>query len=173
MPPPELPSPEIACTPPPAKRDENLPLEIMKLESEKKFCNSPSRRNSFAGQSSLPSKMKSGNMPLSPPVVPMRPKITPTPIMTISSNSLINKIHQHTHSAQRAIVVKHTGSEVKNQIHQQQPQQQTSPDVRLMARKRAHNSSNVNVQRTPPPPLKPRLRLPINPDIHFGSPKVQ
>ncbi|KAG5682115.1 hypothetical protein PVAND_011494 [Polypedilum vanderplanki] len=160
------------------KRDENsskIQFENMKAESEKKFGNSPSRRNSFAGQSSLPSKVKSSNMPLSPPVVPMRPKITPTPIMTINSNSLANKIHQHTHSAQRAIVVKHTASDVKIQNQIPQQQQQTSPDVRLIARKRTHNSSNANMQRTPPP-LKPRLRLPNSPNVQQTMPshlKVQ
>lgn len=177
-----IPSPELPPPPPiesaisPINVDDALPLpppEVLKQESEMKLSHPPSRRNSFAG---LPPKIKTNHIPLSPPAIPMRPKIIPTPIMTVNPNSLVAKSYQPTQDqtvhAQRVILQKHSISDQmmynsqvlstprSSPMLQQQHQQIRASDSRVSVRKRAHNSSSKDcyiVQQTPPP-LKPRMR---------------
>lgn len=162
IPSPDLPPPPNVESIPVLDQDEPLPPpppELLKPEAEVKN-NPTSRRNSFAGQSSVAqAKAKSNNIPLSPPAIPMRPKIIPTPIMTINTVKNICQMPQEqTVHAQRVIVPK-------------ADDQQTSPrtpsgrasDTRLSVRKRAHNSKDCigyipAQQQSTPPPLKPRMR---------------
>lgn len=190
-----VPSPDLPPPPPPPLEtplhsslivDDALPLpppEVLKQDSEIKMNHPPSRRNSFAGQGSSPPKMKSNNIPLSPPAIPMRPKISPTPIMTI--NSMLSKNYQQlptqdqTVHAQRVILQKQTSeSAVTATYGHKDLYLSSSPprllqgrisDSRLSVRKRAHNSSTskdcigynnsaaIQHHQTPPP-LKPRMR---------------
>lgn len=168
-----IPSPDL----PPPPNMENIqhlnqddplpppPPELLKQEPEVK-SNSASRRNSFAGQSTnLQSKVKVNNIPISPPAIPMRPKIVPTPIMTVNPVKNICQMPQEqTVHAQRVIVP-------KSDEQKQQQQQPMSPrthsgrvsDSRVSVRKRAHNSKDCigyipAQQQMTPPPLKPRMR---------------
>lgn len=170
IPSPDLPPPPNVDSIPELDQDEPLPPpppELLKQEPEVKN-NQASRRNSFAGQSSnVQTKVKSNNIPLSPPAIPMRPKIVPTPIMTINTVKNICQMPQEqTVHAQRVIVPK---ADDQTQVKQQQ--QQASPctptgrasDTRLSVRKRAHNSKDCigyipAQQQSTPPPLKPRMR---------------
>lgn len=167
IPSPDLPPPPNVESIPVLDHDEPLPPpppELLKQEPDVKI-NAASRRNSFAGQSSnVQTKAKSNNIPLSPPAIPMRPKIIPTPIMTINTVKNICQMPQEqTVHAQRVIVPKADD--------QTQVSQQTSPrtpsgrasDSRLSVRKRAHNSKDCigyipAQQQSTPPPLKPRMR---------------
>lgn len=189
-----VPSPDLPPPPPPPpveasslNVDDVLPLpppEVLKqLDSEIKMNHPPSRRNSFAGQGSSPPKMKSNHIPLSPPAIPMRPKISPTPIMTI--NSMLNKNYQQlptqdqTVHAQRVILQKQTSESAVTAIYGRKDLSSSSPprllqgrisDSRLSVRKRAHNSSTskdcigynnsaaIQQHHQTPPPLKPRMR---------------
>lgn len=171
IPSPDLPPPPNVESIPALNQDEPLPPpppELLKTEQEVKL-NSASRRNSFAGQSTnVQTKVKVNNIPLSPPAIPMRPKIIPTPIMTVNTvKNLCQMPQEQTVHAQRVIVPK---SDDQNQVNLQQ-QQQTSPrtpsgrasDSRVSVRKRAHNSKDcigyiAAQQQTTPPPLKPRMR---------------
>jgi hypothetical protein len=137
--------------------DDALPLpppEVLKESEMNSKISSypPSRRNSFAGQGSQPTKIKTNNIPLSPPAIPMRPKIVPTPIMTI--NPLLGKNYQQlptqdqTVHAQRVILQKQISETVVPYGHKDLSS--SSPprliqgrisDSRLSVRKRAHNSS--------------------------------
>lgn len=179
IPSPDLPPPPNVENIPPLNQDDPLPPpppELLKQEPEMKL-NLASRRNSFAGQSSnLQSKAKANNIPISPPAIPMRPQIVPTPIMTVNPVKNICQMPQEqTVHAQRVIVPK---SDEKYQQQQQQAQQQQnhqqqqpSPrtpsgrvsDSRVSVRKRAHNSKDCigyipAQQQMTPPPLKPRMR---------------
>lgn len=177
IPSPELPPPPNIESIPAFNQDDPLPPpppELLKQEPELKLnlnlnSNPASRRNSFAGQSTnVQTKAKVNNIPLSPPAIPMRPKIVPTPIMTVNSVKNICQMPQEqTVHAQRVIVPK---SDDHTPVNQQQPQQ-TSPrtptgrtsDSRVSVRKRAHNSKDCigyipAQQQTTPPPLKPRMR---------------
>lgn len=132
------------------KLPSSLSEDILKQESEKKLNLSTSRRNSFAGQSSYSSKSK--NCGVTPPAVPMRPKIVPTPIMTINS---LNKDH-------------HKLSQTSEQPREQsstlfQQQQYNSPDSRIVVTKRVHNSmSKDNLKSENPKPTPP-------PRFHFNN----
>jgi protein Shroom len=166
IPSPDLPPPPNVENTPPFNQDDPLPPpppELLKPEPEMKL-NPASRRNSFAGQSTnLQSKVKANNIPISPPAIPMRPKIVPTPIMTVNPvKNICQMAQEQTVHAQRVIV--------PNSDDQQQ-QQQTSPrtpsgrvsDSRVSMRKRAHNSKDCigyipAQQLMTPPPLKPRMR---------------
>jgi hypothetical protein len=138
--------------------DDALPLpppEVLKeSEMNSKISYPPSRRNSFAGQGSQPTKIKTNNIPLSPPAIPMRPKIVPTPIMTI--NPLLGKNYQQlptqdqTVHAQRVILQKQISETAVPYGHHHKDLSSSSPprliqgrisDSRLSVRKRAHNSS--------------------------------
>lgn len=161
-----VPSPDLPPPPPVEQQapipDDSLPLpppEVLKQESELKM----SRRNSFAGQTSSPPKIKTNNIPLSPPAIPMRPKIVPTPIMTIKNYQQDQTVH-----AQRVILQKQTSEPASYGHKDLSPSQMQGrvSDTRLSVRKRAHNSttskdcfnsSALTVQQTPPP-LKPRMR---------------
>jgi protein Shroom len=165
IPSPDLPPPPNNESIPALNQDDPLPPpppELLKHEPEVKL-NPASRRNSFAGQSTnLQSKVKANNIPISPPAIPMRPKIVPTPIMTVNPVKNICQMPQEqTVHAQRVILPK---------SDDQQPQQ-TSPrtpsgrasDSRVSVRKRAHNSKDCigyvsAQQQMTPPPLKPRMR---------------
>jgi hypothetical protein len=144
-----------------------------------KLSHPASRRNSFAG---MPPKVKINSIPISPPAIPMRPKIIPTPIMTVNSNQIMtmtsNKAYQHstqtqdqTVHAQRVILQKHNSvpDQMLYNAQEMSPtrtvvMQGRASDTRLSVRKRAHNSSSSKdcngsyiVQQTPPP-IKPRMR---------------
>jgi protein Shroom len=180
VPSPELPPPpniENVMSP---NQDDPLPPpppEVLKqqsnLEPDHKH-NPASRRNSFAGQSNSPVKVKAN--PLSPPAIPMRPKIISTPIMTVNPvRNICQMPQEQTVHAQRIIVPK-----PDDQLGAQQHQQQMSPRValdvtnhasdnsRVSVRKRAHNSKDCiayvpaqqqqQQQLHTPPPLKPRMR---------------
>lgn len=173
-----IPSPDLP-PPPPAEnismplteQDETLPLppiEILKQEYETKINHPPSRRNSFAGQGNLPPKViKNMNIHLSPPAIPMRPKIIPTPIMTINNNSATYHLtHDHNIQTTQTKVQKQCSSE-RIAFSIQEPEStpphsvyNRSSDQRISVRKRAHNSSSkdcISYTQTPPP-LKPRMR---------------
>lgn len=167
IPSPDLPPPPNVENVQPLNQDDPLPPpppELLKQETEIK-SNSASRRNSFAGQSTnLQSKVKVNNIPISPPAIPMRPKIVPTPIMTVNPVKNICQMPQEqTVHAQRVIVPKSD-----EQKQQQQPMSPRTPsgrasDSRVLARKRAHNSKDCigyipAQQQMTPPPLKPRMR---------------
>jgi hypothetical protein len=156
-----VPSPDLP--PPPSEDTISLPPdaplpppppELLRSESESSKCN---RRNSFAGQSS---KVKVNSIPLSPPAIPMRPKIVPTPLMTVSPLKNVCQMPQEqTVHAQRVIL--------PNADDQQQALKlstsRASESQRLSVRKRAHNSKDCigyvqKQQQVPPPPLKPRMR---------------
>lgn len=170
-------SPDLPPPPPVEQEiilDDALPLPppevLLKQESELKM----SRRNSFAGQGSSPPKIKTNSIPLSPPAIPMRPKIVPTPIMTIRNYQQQPTQDQTVH-AQRVILQKQTsepaapyGNKDLSPSSPPHSMQGRVSDSRLSVRKRAHNSSTskdcigynnsaVPVQQTPPP-LKPRMR---------------
>lgn len=168
-----VPSPDLP-PPPPIEQafipDDALPLpppEVLKQESELKM----SRRNSFAGQGSSPPKIKTNSIPLSPPAIPMRPKIVPTPIMTIRNYQQHQPTQDQTVHAQRVILQKQTSEPASYGHKDLSPprlMQGRVSDTRLSVRKRAHNSSTskdcsgynnsaLTVQQTPPP-LKPRMR---------------
>jgi protein Shroom len=168
IPSPDLPPPPNMENIPPLNQDDPLPPpppELLKLEPETKF-NPASRRNSFAGQSTnLHSKVKANNIPISPPAIPMRPKIVLTPIMTVNPVKNICQMPQEqTVHAQRVILPKSDDQ----QHHQQQLSPRTTPsgrasDSRVSVRKRAHNSKDCigyipAQQQMTPPPLKPRMR---------------
>lgn len=159
IPSPELPPPPNMENIPALNQDDPLPPpppELLKPELEVKL-NPASRRNSFAGQSTnQQTKVKVNNIPLSPPAIPMRPKIIPTPIMTVNPVKNICQMPQEqTVHAQRVIV---------DERQQQQPSPARSvSDSRVSVRKRAHNSKDCigyipAQQQTTPPPLKPRMR---------------
>lgn len=174
IPSPDLPPPPNVENIPPFNQDDPLPPpppEFLKYEPEVKLLNQASRRNSFAGQSTnVQAKVKVNHIPLSPPAIPMRPKIVPTPIMTVNSvKNLCQMPQEQTVHAQRVIVPKSDDQMSFNQ--QQQQQQQISPrtpsgrvsESRVSVRKRAHNSKDCigyipAQQQTTPPPLKPRMR---------------
>lgn len=179
VPSPELPPPPVAniehlssnqddpLPPPPPE----LLRQQMKLpEMNDVKLNPASRRNSFAGQSNVPPHVN--NMP---PAIPMRPKLTPNPIMTVSMHEGLHRRpssgmdivknvcqmpQEQTVHAQRIMVVP----------QHQPPRQQASPqtattrnattDSRVSQRKRTHNSKDCTIYATPiqPPPLKPRMR---------------
>lgn len=177
---PRIPSPDL---PPPPHDDNSLPPdeplpppppELLRAESELIKTNPASRRNSFAGQSS---KVKVNSIPLSPPAIPMRPKIIPTPLMTVNPIQNVCQMPQEqTVHAQRVILPNNSDDQLaqassrlstsrggvsESQLQQQQQQQ------RLSVRKRAHNSKDCiggnfagqkQQQQVPPPPLKPRMR---------------
>lgn len=171
-----VPSPDLPPPPPIEQQaiipDDALPLpppEVLKQDSELKM----SRRNSFAGQGGLPPKIKTNSIPLSPPAIPMRPKIVPTPIMTVKSYQ--QPTQDQTVHAQRVILQKQTsepapyGNKDLSPSSPPRLMQGRVSDTRLSVRKRAHNSSTSKdciaynnsaltaVQQTPPP-LKPRMR---------------
>ncbi|CAG9803939.1 unnamed protein product [Chironomus riparius] len=171
VPSPDLPPPPIDTTIPLSEQDENLPLpplEVLKQDYEMRMNHQPSRRNSFAGQGSLPPKViKNVNIHLSPPAIPMRPKIVPTPIMTINTKPTIYQPTQdHTVLAQRAVVQKQCSNEQITFNHHEQDMTPPRvapnrlPDQRISIRKRAHNSSPKDCigYSVTPPPLKPRMR---------------
>ncbi|CRK97931.1 CLUMA_CG011304, isoform A [Clunio marinus] len=168
-----IPSPEL----PPPPNTENIPMnqddplpppppELLKSEPELKL-NATSRRNSFAGQSNNTTRVKVNNIPLSPPAIPMRPKIVPTPIMTVNPVKNICQMPQElTVHAQRVIVPK---SDENISFNQQQTTSTPkvavgrASDSRVSVRKRAHNSKDFigyipAQQQSTPPPLKPRMR---------------
>lgn len=172
IPSPDLPPPPNVESIPVLDQDEPLPPpppELLKQEPDVK-TNPASRRNSFAGQSSnVQTKAKSNNIPLSPPAIPMRPKIVPTPIMTINTVKNICQMPQEqTVHAQRVIVPKADDHTTQQVNLQQQPTSPRTPsgrasDTRLSVRKRAHNSKDCigyipAQQQSTPPPLKPRMR---------------
>lgn len=169
---PDLPPPPLEEALPLSEIDETLPLppfEILKQDYDMRMNYAPSRRNSFAGQSSLtPKAIINLNKHLSPPAIPMRPNIVPTPIMTISQKpSPYLKIQEHTAQACRAFVHQQsTNEQLVPNYHE--PPEETPPqlapscssDQRVSVRKRAHNSSPkdcIGYAQTPPP-LKPRMR---------------
>ena len=172
VPSPDLPPPPIDIAIPLSEQDENLPLpplEILKQDYEMRMNHQPSRRNSFAGQGSLPPKViKNVNIHLSPPAIPMRPKIVPTPIMTINTKPTIYQPTQdHTVLAQRAVVQKQCSNEQitfnHHELQDMTPPRVVPnrlPDQRISIRKRAHNSSPKDCigYSVTPPPLKPRMR---------------
>lgn len=164
IPSPDLPPPPNIENIPALNQDEPLPPpppELLKHDPELKH-NPTSRRNSFAGQSTnAQAKVKVNSIPLSPPAIPMRPKISPTPIMTVNSvKNLCQMPQEQTVHAQRIIVAK-----ADDQIH---PGQTRTPsgrvsESRVSVRKRAHNSKDCigytpAQQQMTPPPLKPRMR---------------
>lgn len=171
--------------------DDVLPLpppEVLKeSEMNSKISYPPSRRNSFAGQGSQPTKIKTNNIPLSPPAIPMRPKIVPTPIMTINpllgtkNYQQLSATQDQTVHAQRVILQKQISETAVPYGHNKDLSSPSPPrlmqgrisDSRLSVRKRAHNSStskdcngynNSTTAAAPiqhlqtPPPLKPRMR---------------
>lgn len=198
-----IPSPDLPPPPPvdtsinspiPDNDDDALPLpppEVLKQQQDSeinKMSHPPSRRNSFAGQGSSPPKIKSNSIPLSPPAIPMRPKIVPTPIMTINPTMLTKNYQQlptqdQTVHAQRVILQKQSSEPVptitatpyghKDLSSSSPPRliQGRVSDTRLSVRKRAHNSSTSKdcigynnsaaaaiQHHQTPPPLKPRMR---------------
>jgi len=160
IPSPDLPPPPNSDTAP-LNQDDPLPPpppELLKPEPEVKL-NTASRRNSFAGQStSVQAKAKVNHIPLSPPAIPMRPKIVPTPIMTVNSvKSLCQMPLEQTVHAQR-VIVEQNGQPASPRT----PSGRTS-DSRVSVRKRAHNAKDCigyqpAQQLSTPPPLKPRMR---------------
>lgn len=174
IPSPELPPPPNVENIPALNQDDPLPPpppELLKSTDLEVKLNPTSRRNSFAGQSSSQqTKVKANNIPLSPPAIPMRPKIVPTPIMTVNLVKNICQMPQEqTVHAQRVIVPKSDDHLQFNGT--QQPQQMSPPhsasgrasDSRVSVRKRAHNSKDCigytpAQQQSTPPPLKPRMR---------------
>lgn len=167
IPSPDLPPPPNVENVSPPNQDDPLPPpppELLKPEPEVKL-NPASRRNSFAGQShNGQAKVKVNHIPLSPPAIPMRPKIVPTPIMTVNPVKNICQMPQEqTVHAQRVIVPK------PDELLQQQQMSPTrsvsgrATDGRVSVRKRAHNSKDCigytpAQQLSTPPPLKPRMR---------------
>lgn len=169
IPSPDLPPPPNVENIPPLNQDEPLPPpppELLKPEPEMKL-NPASRRNSFAGQSTtVQAKVKVNSIPISPPAIPMRPRISPNPIMTVNSvKNLCQMPQEQTVHAQRVIVPK--CDEQMPFSQQQQPSPRTPSgrvsESRVSVRKRAHNSKDCigyipAQQQTTPPPLKPRMR---------------
>jgi hypothetical protein len=155
IPSPDLPPPpNVECIPA-LNQDDPLPPpppELLKSTAEPEVkLNPASRRNSFAGQSTnAQAKVKVNSIPLSPPAIPMRPKIIPTPIMTVNSvKNMCQMPQEQTVHAQRVIV----------------PKSSDDPTRRSASvRKRAHNSKDcigytpAAQQLSTPPPLKPRMR---------------
>jgi protein Shroom len=174
-----IPSPELPPPPPVESLNlinpDDLPLpppELLKQDTDMKALQTPSRRNSFAGQSNYhQTKVKTNNIPISPPAIPMRPKIIPTPIMTINS---VHHPQDHTHHAQRVILQKQISESHATNAQQLSPRliQGRVSDSRLSVRKRAHNSSatyaSVQQQQTPPP-LKPRMRNQIESNVQQNT----
>lgn len=176
VPSPELPPPPNIENVMPPNQDDPLPPpppEVLKqpsLESDLKH-NSAIRRNSFAGQCNPPVKVKANNIPVSPPAIPMRPKIIPTPIMTVNPVKNICQMPQEqTVHAQRIIVPKPDDQHPLS-FQQISPRavdvaadvSNRASDTRVSVRKRAHNSKDciayVQAQQLhTPPPLKPRMR---------------
>jgi protein Shroom len=182
IPSPDLPPPPNVENVPPLNQDDPLPPpppELLKPEPELKV-NMASRRNSFAGQSTNV-KVKTNKLPLSPPAIPMRPKIVPTPIMTVNSvKNLCQMPQEQTVHAQRVIVPK--SGDDQNQLTQQTSTPRTPSsrvsDSRVSVRKRAHNSKDcigyIPVQQqTTPPPLKPRMRNQIESPSNNGHTPAQ
>lgn len=172
IPSPDLPPPPNVENVSPLNQDDPLPPpppELLKPEQETKL-NPASRRNSFAGQSTnqqTQTKVKANNMPISPPAIPMRPKIVPTPIMTVNPVKNICQMPQEqTVHAQRVIVPKSDELIPFNQQQQMSPTRSVTgraTDGRISVRKRAHNSKDCigytpAQQLSTPPPLKPRMR---------------
>lgn len=168
IPSPDLPPPPIEATFPPNELDETLPLpplEVLKQNYEMKVNYPPSRRNSFAGQGSLsPKVIKNINAHLSPPAVPMRPKIIPTPIMTLNSKpvtyQLPNVQKQQVFNEKQCLTEQATFNHHKQQdFTPPRVTSSRSSDQRISIRKRAHNSlakDCIGYTQTPPP-LKPRM----------------
>jgi protein Shroom len=173
IPSPDLPPPPNTDSIPTTLDNQDDPLpppppELLKPEPEIKV-NPASRRNSFAGQStSHQTKAKVNNIPLSPPAIPMRPKIVPTPIMTVNPVKNICQMPQEqTVHAQRVIVPK-SDENIHFNSQQSSPTTRTvsgrTSDSRVSVRKRAHNSKDcigyipAAQQLSTPPPLKPRMR---------------
>lgn len=165
---PDLPPPPAEDAVPLNEMDQTLPLppiEILKQDYDTKGNHQANRRNSFAGQSSLSTKNTLNHSKyIPPPAIPMRPKIVPTPIMTIQSNTPNLKVQDHiVWHAQRANVQQFFSNQAVNPTEHKVYLKQinSSSDKRITVRKRAHNSSPkdfVGYSQTPPP-LKPRMRI--------------
>lgn len=169
IPSPDLPPPPNIESTSPLNQDDPLPPpppDLLKPEPEVKL-NTANRRNSFAGQSSnVQAKVKANGIAVSPPAVPIRPRIVPTPIMTVNTVKNICQMPQEqTVHAQRVIV---PISDYQNMHDHQKHPSNNSPSARasesrVLLRKRAH-SSNDSLGYTPvqqqatPPPLQPRMR---------------
>jgi hypothetical protein len=164
-----VPSPDLP--PPPNEDNTNLPPpdaplpppppELLRSESEREAkCN---RRNSFAGQSS---KVKVNSIPLSPPAIPMRPKIVPTPLMTVSPIKNVCQMPQEQTVHAQRVILPNSDDHHLQQVSLKSSKHSTnraSDSQRLSVRKRAHNSKDCigyvqKQQQVPPPPLKPRMR---------------
>lgn len=170
IPSPDLPPPPNIESTSPLNQDDPLPPpppDLLKPEPEVKL-NIASRRNSFAGQSSnLQAKVKANGIAVSPPAVPIRPRIVPTPIMTVNTVKNICQMPQEQTVHAQRVIVPISDYQNMHDHHQKHPSSNSPSgrvsDSRVLLRKRAH-SSNDSIGYTPaqqqatPPPLKPRMR---------------